>query len=131
MTVGDPVLRSGKPLSVELGPGIMGAIFDGIQRPLREIHNLTESIYIPKGINTPSLVRESKWDFVPQFRVGQHITGGDVYGYVHENTLIKHHLMLPPRAKGTVTYLAEPGSYDLNVSLVSHSLVVKHYSSNY
>ncbi|XP_053213071.1 V-type proton ATPase catalytic subunit A-like isoform X2 [Panonychus citri] len=115
VTVGDPVLRTGKPLSVELGPGIMGSIFDGIQRPLRDIHDLTQSIYIPRGVNTPALNREIKWDFFPQYvRIGSHITGGDVYGYVHENTLIKHKLMLPPKAKGTITFLAEPGSYDMN-----------------
>ncbi|XP_054167437.1 V-type proton ATPase catalytic subunit A [Oppia nitens] len=115
VTVGDPVLRTGKPLSVELGPGIMGSIFDGIQRPLRDIHDITQSIYIPKGINTTALSRSLKWDFFPQYvRVGSHITGGDIFGYVHENTLIKHKIILPPRAKGTVTYIAEPGNYDLN-----------------
>jgi V-type H+-transporting ATPase subunit A len=118
VSVGDPVLRTGKPLSVELGPGIMGGIFDGIQRPLRDIHIMTDSIYIPKGVNTPALSRDLKWDFTPQHvKLGSHVTGGDVYGFVHENTLIKHKLMLPPKAKGTVTYIAEPGSYDFNVSL--------------
>jgi len=119
VSVGDPVLRTGKPLSVELGPGIMGSIFDGIQRPLRDIHVLTDSIYIPKGVNTPALSRELKWDFFPQnIRAGSHVTGGDIYGYVHENTLIKHKLMLPPKAKGTVTYIAEPGSYTINDTIL-------------
>lgn len=63
MTVGDPVLRTGKPLSVELGPGILGSIFDGIQRPLKDINELTKSIYIPKGVNVPSLSRSQQWDF--------------------------------------------------------------------
>lgn len=118
--MGDPVLRTGKPLSVELGPGILGSIFDGIQRPLQEIHARTQSIYIPKGINTTALSREIKWDFVPQFvRVGSNITGGDIFGFVHENTLIKHKIILPPKARGTVTYIAEPGSYDLNVTFLS------------
>lgn len=114
VSVGDPVLRTGKPLSVELGPGIMGSIFDGIQRPLRDIHVITDSIYIPKGINVPALSRTIKWDFFPlNVKVGSHVAGGDVYGYVHENTLIKHKLMLPPRAAGQVTYIAPPGSYDI------------------
>lgn len=65
MTVGDPVLRTGKPLSVELGPGIMGSIFDGIQRPLKDINESTQSIYIPKGINVPALSRTQKWEFNP------------------------------------------------------------------
>ncbi|CAB4061140.1 ATPeV1A [Lepeophtheirus salmonis] len=84
VTVGDPVLRTGKPLSVQLGPGIMGSIFDGIQRPLKDINEMTQSIYIPKG---------------------------DVYGLVQENTLIKHKILLPPKARGTVTYIAPPGNY--------------------
>merc|ERR1719283_386628 len=66
VTVSDPVLRTGKPLSVELGPGIMGSIFDGIQRPLEDIAKLTSSIYIPKGINTPSLSVTKEWEFTPR-----------------------------------------------------------------
>ena len=65
MTVGDPVLRTGKPLSVELGPGIMNSIFDGIQRPLQDICESSESIYIPKGVNVPALSRTKKWEFQP------------------------------------------------------------------
>ncbi|KAI1242219.1 hypothetical protein IHE44_0005736 [Lamprotornis superbus] len=64
-STGDPVLRTGKPLSVELGPGIMGAIFDGIQRPLLDISTLTKSIYIPRGVNVSALSRDVKWDFTP------------------------------------------------------------------
>lgn len=113
VTVGDPVLRTGKPLSVELGPGIMGSIFDGIQRPLEDISDLTDSIYIPKGVNTPALDRSKKWEFEPQnVKIGSHVTGGDIYGVIYENILIKHKLMLPPRSKGKVTYIAEPGMYD-------------------
>eukprot|EP00112_Aurelia_sp_Birch-Aquarium-sp1_P015141 Seg3329.1 transcript_id=Seg3329.1/GoldUCD/mRNA.D3Y31 product="V-type proton ATPase catalytic subunit A" protein_id=Seg3329.1/GoldUCD/D3Y31 len=115
VTVGDPVLRTGKPLSVELGPGIMGSIFDGIQRPLKDICEMTQSIYIPRGVNTESLSRTVAWDFTPaQIKVGTHITGGDIYGSVRENSLIKHKLMLHPRARGTVTYIAEPGNHNLD-----------------
>lgn len=114
VTVGDPVLRTQKPLSVELGPGIMGSIFDGIQRPLKDICELTKSIYIPKGINTPSLSITEEWEFDPsKLRIGSHITGGDVYGKVQENNLIMHNMMLPPKSRGTVTYLAPPGNYTI------------------
>lgn len=65
VSVGDPVLRTGKPLSVELGPGIMGSIFDGIQRPLKDINDLTKSIYIPRGVNIGALNRDIKWEFSP------------------------------------------------------------------
>ncbi|KAF7238092.1 V-type proton ATPase catalytic subunit A [Varanus komodoensis] len=114
VSVGDPVLRTGKPLSVELGPGIMGSIFDGIQRPLTNISFQTQSIYIPRGINVTALSRDIKWEFSPvkNLRIGSHITGGDIYGLVNENTLIKHKIMLPPRNRGTVTYIAPAGNYD-------------------
>jgi len=113
VTVGDPVLRTGKPLSVELGPGIMGAIFDGIQRPLKDINEMTQSIYIPKGINTDALSITAEWDFCHMngIKVGSHVSGGDVYGLVQENNLIKHKVLLPPKARGTVTYIAPPGNY--------------------
>ncbi|KAE8589221.1 hypothetical protein XENTR_v10022922 [Xenopus tropicalis] len=114
--VGDPVLRTGKPLSVELGPGIMGNIFDGIQRPLKDITDLTKSIYIPRGINVTALSRDIKWEFLPDksIRAGSHVTGGDIYGIVTENSLIKHKIMVPPRSCGTVTYIAPPGNYDIS-----------------
>uniref|UniRef100_A0A8C4SEA0 H(+)-transporting two-sector ATPase n=1 Tax=Erpetoichthys calabaricus TaxID=27687 RepID=A0A8C4SEA0_ERPCA len=107
---GDPVLRTGKPLSVELGPGIMGAIFDGIQRPLHDISQLTNSIYIPRGINIGALSRDAKWEFSPE---RSHVAGGDIYGIVQENSLIKHKIMIPPKTHGTVTYVAPPGQYDI------------------
>ncbi|KAF9532387.1 ATP synthase alpha/beta family, nucleotide-binding domain-containing protein [Crepidotus variabilis] len=113
VTVGDPVLRTGKPLSVELGPGLMGNIVDGIQRPLRSIQELSKSIYIPRGINTDALDRSIQWDFAPTtYKVGDHITGGDIFGRVYENSLVDNHkIMLSPRALGTITEIAEKGSY--------------------
>ena len=80
LTAGDPVLRTRKPLSVELGPGLCGNIFDGIQRPLKAIEELSGSIYLPKGIATTALDRGIKWDFTPNsaLSIGDHITGGDV-----------------------------------------------------
>ncbi|KAJ6611812.1 ATP synthase alpha/beta family, nucleotide-binding domain-containing protein [Mycena sp. CBHHK59/15] len=116
VTVGDPVLRTGKPLSVELGPGLMGNIVDGIQRPLRSIQEHSKSIYIPRGINTDALDRSIQWDFKPaSFKVGDHISGGDIFGGVYENSLVDNHkVMLSPRALGTITHIAEKGSYAVN-----------------
>ncbi|KAI9665605.1 MAG: H(+)-transporting V1 sector ATPase subunit A [Trizodia sp. TS-e1964] len=112
VTVGDPVLRTGKPLSVELGPGLMETIYDGIQRPLKAISALSNSIYIPRGITAPALDRERKWEFKPTLKVGDHITGGDIFGTVFENSLLdSHKILLPPRARGTITYIAEKGNY--------------------
>jgi len=114
LSVGDPVLRTRKPLSVELGPGIMGNIFDGIQRPLESIHKMTNSIYIPRGINTPALDKKKSWHFAPQsFKVGDHITGGDIFGKVPENSLLNHSIMLPPNEMGTITFIAPEGDYTL------------------
>jgi V-type H+-transporting ATPase subunit A len=120
VTVGDPVLRTGKPLSVELGPGIMGNIFDGIQRPLKDINELTKSIYIPKGVNIPSLDRKTQYSFQPDknIRVGAHVTGGDIFGSVPENSLVMHKIMVPPRARGTVTYIAPPGNYTIEETML-------------
>lgn len=113
VTVGDPVLRTGKPLSVELGPGLMENIYDGIQRPLKAIKETSESIYIPRGIDVPCLNREAKYDFTPaSLKVGDHITGGDIFGSIFENSLLDDHkILLPPRARGTITSIAEAGSY--------------------
>jgi V-type H+-transporting ATPase subunit A len=117
LTVGDPVYKTGKPLSIELGPGIMGGIFDGIQRPLEDISQLFESIYIPRGVDCKALKRSVAWDFQPQnFKIGSHITGGDVFGIVHENSLIKHKIMLNPKGRGRVVRIAEPGNYNIEVS---------------
>jgi len=120
VTVGDPVLKTGKPLSVELGPGIMGNIYDGIQRPLQEIGEMTQSIYIPKGISTPALNRTKAWEFVPTpgVKVGSHITGGDMFGSVYENSLVSHKILLPPKARGTVTFLASPGNYTVDETVL-------------
>jgi len=113
LTVGDPVLRTRKPLSVELGPGIMNQIFDGIQRPLHTIHKVTESIYIPRGINTPALDVNQAWDFIPVLKEKDHVSGGDRYGRVIENTLVTHWLMVPPGEMGTIVFIAPEGKYSL------------------
>lgn len=120
VTIGDPVLRTGKPLSVELGPGIMGSIFDGIQRPLKDIADITQSIYIPKGVSTNALSREARWDFAvnKDLRVGGHVTGGDIIGTVDENLLIKHKILLPPSACGTITFVASSGQYTVEDTLL-------------
>lgn len=76
MRVGDPVLRTGQPLSVELGPGILGSIFDGIQRPLKDIAQLTRNIYIPRGVNVPALPRHLTWDFAPSKNIRVSPPGG-------------------------------------------------------
>jgi len=119
LTVGDPVVRSGKPLSLELGPGILGTIFDGIQRPLRDIAIGSNSCFIPRGVDVPALSRSAMWEFEPTtFKVGDRITGGDIYGIVHENSLMDHKVMLPPNARGNVSYIAPAGQYSLEDKVI-------------
>lgn len=119
VTVGDPVKRSKQPLAVELGPGIVSTIYDGIQRPLETIANQIESIYIPRGIDVPALDRNKKWPFVPaKISVGDHVTGGDILGSVQESFLVNHKIMVPPRVRGTVTYVAPAGDYDIEETLM-------------
>ena len=115
-TVGDPVLRTGKPLSVELGPGLMETIYDGIQRPLKTIKDISQSIYIPRGIDAPALSRDIKWNFTPgKYVVGDHISGGDIFGSIFENSLLDNHkILLPPRARGTITWIAPAGEYTVD-----------------
>lgn len=120
VTVGDPVQRTGQPLSIELGPGLMETIYDGIQRPLKSIAEKAQSIYIPRGVNVPSLNRSKKWDFTPgNCKVGDHITGGDIFGSVWENSLLDDHkIMLPPRAKGTIKRISGKGSYTVDEKIL-------------
>ncbi|XP_023245749.1 V-type proton ATPase catalytic subunit A-like [Copidosoma floridanum] len=114
LTVGDPVLRTGKPLSVELAPGLLGGIYDGIQRPLRDIQQNTGSVYIPRGIGLPAISRTTLWEFHPVKLKGcTCLTGGDIIGHVYENKLVRHRVMVPPNGRGKLTYLATSGCYSV------------------
>lgn len=118
LTVGDPVIRTNAPLSVELGPGLLGNIFDGVQRPLQQIAIHTGDMFIPRGVSVPALDRSKKWRFTPNpdIKVGDHITAGDVYGTVPETALLEHKLMIPPNQMGSVKWIASAGevsSFDL------------------
>jgi vacuolar-type H+-ATPase catalytic subunit A/Vma1 len=99
----------------------METIYDGIQRPLKAIFDESQSIYIPRGIDVPILDRKKKWDFTPgKYKVGDQITGGDVFGSVFENSLLSDHkILLPPRAKGTITKIAEKGSYTVDTPILT------------
>lgn len=117
--MGDPVQRTGKPLSVELGPGLLNNIYDGIQRPLEKIAKAVNSIYIPRGIHVPALDRTTRWEFTPTAKVGDHLSGGDVWGTVYENSFISvHKILLPPRARGTVTKISFKGSYTVDEKIL-------------
>ncbi|NLM51721.1 MAG: V-type ATP synthase subunit A [Firmicutes bacterium] len=101
---GAPVYSTGMPLSVELGPGLVEAIFDGIQRPLDEVYKRVGA-RIARGVEVPALNREKKWDFVPVVSAGQEVTAGDVLGTVQETTLVTHKIMVPYGVEGKVTFI--------------------------
>ncbi len=98
---GEPVESSGAPLSVELGPGLIDTIFDGIQRPLREIRRRAGD-RITRGIEVPALDRAREWTYVPRVRPGDPVEPGDILGTVQESSVIEHRIMVPPGLSGTV-----------------------------
>ncbi len=97
----EPVYLTGKPLSVELGPGLVSSIYDGIQRPL-DIIRETEGDFVTRGIEVPSLDRKKKWEFVPLVQKGQSVQEGDILGEIEETPLIKHKIMVPMGSGGNV-----------------------------
>ena len=99
---GAEVVTTGAPLSVELGPGLIENIYDGIQRPLEVIREVSGSNNLPRGVEVPALNREKKWEFTPAVKPGDKVVGGDVLGTVQETDSILHKIMLPPRMKGTI-----------------------------
>ena len=99
---GAAVVTTGSPLSVELGPGIIENIYDGIQRPLEEIMKKVQGNNLPRGVEVPSLNRERKWDFTATANVGDKVTGGDVIGTVQETSVVLHKIMIPPKMSGTI-----------------------------
>ncbi len=113
LTPGENVYGSGMPLSVELGPGLIGTIYDGIQRPLEAIRDISGQ-FIERGINYPSLDREKKWHFIPAgLTVGREIAPGNVLGSVQETERINHRILAPPDRGGVLKSLAREGDYTI------------------
>ena len=109
---GTEVVTTGAPLSVELGPGLIENIYDGIQRPLEEIVRRVGA-NITRGIQVPPLDREKLWSFTPPAAVGDAVAGGDVLGTVPETESVLHKIMVPNGVSGTVSWLAEAGQYNI------------------
>ncbi len=106
---GEPVESTGAPLSVELGPGLIGSIFDGIQRPLVRIMEESGN-NLRRGVEIPSLDREKKWTFVPKAAVGDTVREGDILGVVRETPIVEQKIMVPPGVSGTVASI-EAGDF--------------------
>ena len=129
---GEPVVGTGNPLSVMLGPGIIGQIYDGIQRPLKELSKKSGS-FIGKGITTSPIDMSKKYHFIPSVKVGDTVEPGSVIGVVKETDLIDHSIMIPPdHLGGKITEIVLEGDYDLETEMASvekdgNKVVVKMY----
>ncbi|MGC9071181.1 MAG: V-type ATP synthase subunit A [Acidilobus sp.] len=118
---GEPVEGTGAPLSVELGPGLIGSIFDGVQRPLPLIAqqvakaNPARSIFVERGVSVPSIPRDKRWRFTPSesVKIGDKITGGDIIGIVQETPLVVNKVMIPPDINGVLKWIAPEGDYTI------------------
>ena len=107
---GAAVETTGSPLSVELGPGLVENIYDGIQRPLEEIMKKVQGNNLPRGVEVPALDREKKWDFNATVEPGTKVVGGDIIGTVQETPSIFHKIMIPPKMKGKIVSI-QSGSF--------------------
>lgn len=114
---GEPVESTGEPLSVELGPGLIEGIFDGIQRPLEKIRELVGNSLV-RGVEVPALDRDKKWHFVPKVKPGDKVVGGDILGTVQETEIVEHRIMVKPGVVGTVKAIAE-GDYTVTEQIGS------------
>ena len=108
---GDEVVSTGAPLSVELAPGLLTTIFDGIQRPLVRIREMTGS-HIPRGVHLTSLEHDKKWEFTPVAKVGDPVVSGDILGTVEETSIITHRILVPVGVEGTVAEI-KAGSFTI------------------
>jgi V/A-type H+-transporting ATPase subunit A len=110
---GAPVVSTGAPMSVELGPGLIGSIYDGIQRPLDEIMRITGKNLLQRGVEAPALKRDKLWKFEADRKKGEHVIGGDILGHVQETHIVTQRIMVPPNVSGTIR---EIGSKDCHVT---------------
>ncbi len=129
---GDPVVSTGAPLSIELGPGMMGAVYDGVQRPLDVLQAKTGS-FLTRGISAPGLDRDREWEFTATAEAGQEVEGGDIIGTVEENELITQHIMVPPGLSGRLGEI-KSGTYTVDDTIseltgedgITHELRLMH-----
>lgn len=117
LKTGEEVTSTGRPLSLKLGPGIIGSIFDGIERPLTKIDEISHG-YIPEGIGLLSLDEEKIWDVEMTAKLGDELKGGDVYATVQETPVIKHKIMVPPDVEGKVVEVKPSGKYNIEERVI-------------
>ena len=115
---GEPVESTGMPLSVELGPGLIKSIYDGIQRPLDDIMKTTGSNLLKRGVEVPALKRDLKWQFIPTARAGDEVEAGDIIGTVQETPIVSHKIMVPYGVKGRLVSI-EAGNFTVEETVAS------------
>lgn len=118
---GDPVVGTGAPMNVLLGPGIITNIFDGIERPLQDIAK-ESGAFISRGVAVPSLDMEKEWDVTIKVKVGDKLNSGEIYATLPETPVIEHRLLVPPKVSGTVKSVAKNGKYKLMDTIVTLTL---------
>ena len=111
---GTEVVTTGSPMSVELGPGMIENIYDGIQRPLEKIMEKVQGNNLPRGVEVPAIDLEKLWDFTPVAKAGDKVVGGDIIGTVPETPVVLHKIMVPPNLKGTLKSVAPAGGYNVH-----------------
>lgn len=116
--LGEAVTSFNRPLSMELGPGLLNQIFDGIQRPLKTLSDL-EGAFIARGMNIPALDHQRRWSFTPIVKVGDTIVGGDPIGFTQETSLVKHFVLSPPNIQGRIKTIKEPGDYSVEEEIAT------------
>jgi V/A-type H+-transporting ATPase subunit A len=115
---GENIYGSGLPLSVELGPGLIGSIYDGVQRPLELIKKQCGE-FIPKGVKVPALPRDRQWKFTPSVKAGDAVTGGQILGTVPETDRLEHRVLVPPDVSGKILKIAPAGEYTIEQEIAT------------
>ena len=110
---GTEVVTTGSPMSVELGPGMIENIYDGIQRPLEKIMEKVRGNNLPRGVEVPAIDQEKLWDFTPVAKAGDKVVGGDIIGTVPETPVVLHKIMVPPNVEGTLKSVVPAGQYNV------------------
>jgi V/A-type H+-transporting ATPase subunit A len=118
MRAGTPVFASGHPFEIELGPGLLGGVFDGVQRPLQKLA-VVEGDFIGRGQRESALARDRLWEFVPCVKERDVLAGGAVFGAIQETSALEHRLLVPPGINGRVLRVVPAGPYRLDDVVVT------------
>jgi len=114
LRINEEVISLNEPLSMELAPGLLGKIFDGIQRPLQNAFDLFKDGGLQRGLEIYPISRKKKWHFIPQRKINENVSSGQIIGIVQETPLIEHKIMIPPFITGKLSFIAQEGDYTIN-----------------